>query len=839
MSQLRKHHNALLAVSNQREKVAISQLRKHLNLCSTPCSDLGVALFIATESTTCKDLYLENGRCNSLLHRNCYCSPREIGIQYKRMGIDIQRIVKIESLPLEHFCLVCQLLINPNEALQSMCGHLYCKPCLTYIASTTRTCPYDGYLVTESYAKPLVESNKVLADAIGKTLVYCSYQESGCTWVGSLADSSFHCSGCAFGNSHVMCSWCGIHIAHRQWREHVQVCLGAYTQASVATATTQASVVMAISQASAQGHAVASAMMTQEQWYQQPYQQYYQNYIEDYMQQQPMQRQSFAPHDQVIYVQAGPAVHYEADQTHSQMLPQPQVQSQSLAMHQPHDAFPSPQDNTVQDSPAQNTVSQCLSNQPHASGNVVQNPQLNQTNQVGVPPNNMIMHDEDNFLEQVSRVRLPQSLPTIQMEQNPLPSQLTRDQHTNQTVLKYGGALAPESSDMHSSQQPFSIPSLSQQHRATSTTGAVHNQMNHEGPSYHPHIALQEHQLMSPILGVQPNMNHFSATAPEVSLPAVKRMTCTGSESSAAEVTTIKFDHKLKGNLSDGSAESVHRSSIVVEGGERKSGPLGKQVVEEDVGNGWVDLGRSLLVEQKSINNDPSLDGIPQMNPTLLNRDGLRQLRNRQQHCSAGSSLDRGFDQRSSIRTQEKHETGFELRSSQPSMDFGERQFRHGPRSSIHEHHEMPSHGYGPSGGIGNLQEKVIAADMIGPVDSNGLRLGDVGSHQSRYTLQGYPGDGGSFPVKILEDWTTKPVESLDFHSQTKEHQQNSMDMVSMIKHNEKKQKQKMSPSDSSQFGLPAAEAPKKISGVHKRCWKYIPNLSKTTPAIASQVQSA
>ncbi|CAN8253264.1 unnamed protein product [Cochlearia groenlandica] len=31
--------------------------------------------------------------------------------------------------------------------------------------------------------------------------------------------------------------------------------------------------------------------------------------------------------------------------------------------------------------------------------------------------------------------------------------------------------------------------------------------------------------------------------------------------------------------------------------------------------------------------------------------------------------------------------------------------------------------------------------------------------------------------------------------------------------------------------GVRAAEAPKKISGVHKRCWKYIPNLSKTEPA--------
>ncbi|KAF5809827.1 putative mitochondrial 28S ribosomal protein S34 [Helianthus annuus] len=28
--------------------------------------------------------------------------------------------------------------------------------------------------------------------------------------------------------------------------------------------------------------------------------------------------------------------------------------------------------------------------------------------------------------------------------------------------------------------------------------------------------------------------------------------------------------------------------------------------------------------------------------------------------------------------------------------------------------------------------------------------------------------------------------------------------------------------------GVPAADAPKKISGVHKRCWKYIPNSKKT-----------
>lgn len=77
------------------------------------------------------------------------------------MGFDIQRIAKIESVPGEHFCPVCQLLINPNEALQSMCGHLYCKPCLAYVASTTMACPYDGYLVTETDAMVCSSSLKI------------------------------------------------------------------------------------------------------------------------------------------------------------------------------------------------------------------------------------------------------------------------------------------------------------------------------------------------------------------------------------------------------------------------------------------------------------------------------------------------------------------------------------------------------------------------------------------------------------------------------------------------------------------------------------------------------
>lgn len=69
------------------------------------------------------------------------------------MGFDNECIVNMQSLPGEYFCPVCRLLVYPNEALQTQCTHLYCKPCLIYIVGSTRACPYDGYLVTEADTK--------------------------------------------------------------------------------------------------------------------------------------------------------------------------------------------------------------------------------------------------------------------------------------------------------------------------------------------------------------------------------------------------------------------------------------------------------------------------------------------------------------------------------------------------------------------------------------------------------------------------------------------------------------------------------------------------------------
>ncbi|RVW65967.1 hypothetical protein CK203_007567 [Vitis vinifera] len=165
------------------------------------------------------------------------------------MGFDNECILNIQSLAGEYFCPVCRLLVYPNEALQSQCTHLYCKPCLAYVVSTTRACPYDGYLVTEADSKPLIESNKALAETIGKIAVHCLYHRSGCQWQGPLSECISHCSGCAFGNSPVVCNRCGVQIVHRQVQEHAQNCPGVQSQTQQAEG---------VQDAAAQGAAAAA-----------------------------------------------------------------------------------------------------------------------------------------------------------------------------------------------------------------------------------------------------------------------------------------------------------------------------------------------------------------------------------------------------------------------------------------------------------------------------------------------------------------------------------------------------------------------------------------------------
>ncbi|XP_074573907.1 uncharacterized protein LOC141830367 isoform X1 [Curcuma longa] len=314
------------------------------------------------------------------------------------MGFDNECIVNIQSLPGEYFCPVCRTLIYPSEALQSQCTHLYCKPCLSYIAATTHACPYDGYLVTEADSKPLAESNKALGETIDKVAVNCLYQRSGCQWQGTLSECIAHCSSCTFGNSPVVCNRCGTQIIHRQVQEHTQICPGlqpqaqqldnSHVQASAASSqtvsqdptitsaaapgSTAGTVTVAIpaaasaststapsaaapatasaipstaaaaasqsqTQANITAYAQAASQLPTQQWYQQQQLQQYQQYYQMYPGYDPYQQQyqQYAQYQPQAYPQYGQPQAQTQPVIQGQQQPSLYVQPQSQPQPQP------------------------------------------------------------------------------------------------------------------------------------------------------------------------------------------------------------------------------------------------------------------------------------------------------------------------------------------------------------------------------------------------------------------------------------------------------------------------------------------------------------------------
>ncbi|XP_063938631.1 uncharacterized protein LOC135148237 isoform X2 [Daucus carota subsp. sativus] len=286
------------------------------------------------------------------------------------MGFDNDCIVNIQSLAGEYFCAVCRTLVYPTEALQSQCTHLFCKLCLTYVVGTTKACPYDGYLVTDKDSKPLVESDKALAERIGKTPVHCLFHRSGCSWQGTLSECTSHRSDCAFGYSPVVCNRCGMLLLHRQVQKHAQICAGAKSHlqqtaqnskdAATAVAVNTANSGQASSQPVAHTSQAAvpqitvappttqeanpyvqaiasSAGMTAEQW--QQYQQYYQQYpgCVPYQQYYTYQQPAQPVHQQAPYA-GQPQVYPQPStgmQGHHQPLPQVQEQGPAQTQRQP------------------------------------------------------------------------------------------------------------------------------------------------------------------------------------------------------------------------------------------------------------------------------------------------------------------------------------------------------------------------------------------------------------------------------------------------------------------------------------------------------------------------
>eukprot|EP00249_Psilotum_nudum_P036719 c8486_g1_i1 orf=2-742(-) len=140
------------------------------------------------------------------------------------MGFDNESILNPEIIPGDYYCPLCRQLVHPSEAQQAPCGHLFCRPCLLYVVSTTRCCPYDNHPIHEADQKGLREVNVLLYNSLCRIAVRCVYHKSGCPWQGHLAESTAHSTSCPHGSSLVLCNRCGVQIMHRQVNEHAQVC---------------------------------------------------------------------------------------------------------------------------------------------------------------------------------------------------------------------------------------------------------------------------------------------------------------------------------------------------------------------------------------------------------------------------------------------------------------------------------------------------------------------------------------------------------------------------------------------------------------------------------------
>ncbi|TKW17749.1 hypothetical protein SEVIR_5G388300v4 [Setaria viridis] len=478
------------------------------------------------------------------------------------MGFDNECIMSIQSLPGEYFCPVCRTLIYPNEALQTQCTHLYCKPCLAYVAATTKACPYDGYLVTETDSKPLTESNKSLAETIGKVTVHCLYNKSGCQWQGTLSACITHSTACAYGNSPVVCNRCGTQIVHRQVQEHAQLCPGSQSQthqadgsqAQPSAATTQAitqdpslapagsaaapamtlpsaaTATAVTASAAATGgatgastatappslaaaSAASSQTPTAEQWYQQQlqcsqyYQQQYPGY-NPYMQQYQQYGQYQQVHQQYTQPQMQVA---SQNMTQGSAQPtsyvQPQVQSsQPQLMTQPQSqprlppptGYAQPQQHPVQPQPQPQPQSQ-----PHL-------PHLQAPSGQSQPQQPIQSAPQVPQLQPQSQVPLQLSGPTLQPAQvqaQPPQQQQTvaQQQHAHMQALPPQQNLQPQM--QLNSQVKLQSPQVQQQSYPQPQAYAPQSQqqMPHSASLQHP-VSQHPASMRPPLPGQQPAM---------------------------------------------------------------------------------------------------------------------------------------------------------------------------------------------------------------------------------------------------------------------------------------------------------------------------------------------
>lgn len=124
-------------------------------------------------------------------------------------GIDTDRVVHGEHLEdelRELICVFCDDLVDPNDAVQTPCGHVFCLGCiLKAIDALGPTCPIDKTDVLKEHLTPLKEANRIVYRMLGRTVVRCENFSEGCNWRGELSEVSTHLQSCTKTPIHCKC----------------------------------------------------------------------------------------------------------------------------------------------------------------------------------------------------------------------------------------------------------------------------------------------------------------------------------------------------------------------------------------------------------------------------------------------------------------------------------------------------------------------------------------------------------------------------------------------------------------------------------------------------------
>ncbi|CAI5475398.1 unnamed protein product [Closterium sp. Yama58-4] len=124
------------------------------------------------------------------------------------MGVETARVVHselLEGLLRELICVYCTDLVDPTDALQAACGHVFCSPCVhEAIEKKCVTCPMDKSPV-QDHLRPLREANPIVFRQLGSTEVRCVNYTHGCNWRGELLDVKQHLLQCKTQPRHCQC----------------------------------------------------------------------------------------------------------------------------------------------------------------------------------------------------------------------------------------------------------------------------------------------------------------------------------------------------------------------------------------------------------------------------------------------------------------------------------------------------------------------------------------------------------------------------------------------------------------------------------------------------------